>query len=117
MPYLIPSFHRPTFLFPKKGSQAIWMASSLHAEMHCSSLPQVSGRTRAATPSAIAKDLGPHASTHKPQPVHRSSRTMGIHLSATRNTSACPHQLGSTTQGARGSQGHLRRGEAALAMT
>jgi hypothetical protein len=73
MPYLIPSFHRPTFLFPEKGSQAIWMASSLHAEMQCSSLPQVSGTTRAATPSAIAKDLGPHASTHKPQPVHRSS--------------------------------------------
>lgn len=56
------------------------MASSLHTEMQCSSLPQVSGNRRFAIPLATSSDLGPQASTHRRHPVHCSAEMIGIHL-------------------------------------
>ena len=62
------------------------MAPSGQAEMQCSSLPQVSGKFNAATPSHIVRDVGPHASTHSPQPEHSTSRISGTHLPANSGT-------------------------------
>ena len=72
--------HFPRDVSPLHGSHAIQIASSTHKPMQCSSLPHASGTVRTASSACITKHLGPHASAHRPQPVHLSSSTMGIHL-------------------------------------
>jgi len=71
--YLIALLHFPIPSWCPKGNHAISIASSRHTVMQCSSLPHVSGPVSTAIPFNISNDRGPHASTHNPQPVHRSA--------------------------------------------
>src|SRR5438128_7580233 len=70
----------PTASFPSMGTHVMWMASSRHSVMQCSSLPQASGRASTAIPSAISKHLTPQTSTQRLQPVHLSAAITGTHL-------------------------------------
>ncbi len=72
--------HFPREVSPLHGSHAIQIASSTHKPMQCSSLPHTSGTVRTASSACITRHLGPQASAHRPQPVHLSSSTTGIHL-------------------------------------
>jgi hypothetical protein len=72
--------HFPREVSPIQGNHAIWIASSAHTPMQCSSLPHASGRVRTASPLDIPRQAGPQALTQSPQPEHLSSSMTGIHL-------------------------------------
>src|SRR5215467_11267212 len=79
----------PMAWLPCIGTQTMWMASSRHSVMQCSSLPQTSGRGSTAIDPAISRHLTPQTSTHRLQPVHLLASTTGIHFSFTGEVILC----------------------------
>jgi hypothetical protein len=72
--------HRPTERSPAARAHIMWMAPSGQAEMQCSSLVQVSARTRAPEPSRRSKQPEGQIEPHRPHAWQRSRRTEGTHF-------------------------------------